>query len=450
MLCHTEIWDAPSTDLGIEIEKHKRAFRFNDKFSTNGISTRWVDAVRNRSEFPGETTLKALSDEMLRLLKDPHRRTACFTTEVENVFESLRLQAYPLCTQILEEIQRSVGVARDYTLSCIDMGQLRRIEDEAFTDASMNTFVADMLRLLTTKSKNSKTEIYRQVFDVYSEALVCRLLRQRSGPNLTIEKIPETKAAGPDFKCELRPDGDATKAIEFYIEVKSLDVVDAPYRIPEMQSQDLDRNLELEDKLEKRGGVVIVEGEIAPNRGIGNDPDYDPRSVRKNIELVAQKASSNFKPSQFKRGPTFALANVIRLNLMGQGLGTLAPIYYDDHYGSACISGVLWNVAFGRVGDPIYKSPEFEGSGTDDGRLERSGVLVDEILNLGAAGLIVLHWDEGYRCDGFYDASSTLSGGNWSNLQVEEVFYSLCGDYNDRRNQSADKYARFQRRTPVP
>ena len=78
---------------------------------------------------------------------------------------------------------------------------------------------------------------------------------------------------------------------------------------------------------------AMTASEIAPNRGAGDDPEYDLCSVRKNIELLCAKAANNFKSKQFKRGPTFALANVLRLAVMPQDLGTLAPIFFDNSNG---------------------------------------------------------------------------------------------------------------------
>ncbi|MCA1370998.1 hypothetical protein I6F15_27005 [Bradyrhizobium sp. BRP14] len=406
MFSNSPLGNGHSTDLGAAFSKHLHEYSFNDRFAVGTIDTGWLDALRDRCELQPDETLKQLTDHLLRLLRDPQDIGPDFKERVENAFQGARKYAYPLCTRLLEAIHGTSPVAHDYTLSNIDLGQVRRIEDEALSDESMRVFVADMLRLLDNKNKNPLTEVYRQVFDAYSEALVCRLLREIAGPNLTIEKIPETKVSGPDFFCILRPEGKPDKALEFYIEVKSLDIADAPLRVKEMMEEGLEISVDLERQLSGGARVAIAEGEIAPNRRAVQDKDYDPLSVRKNIEFLAAKACSNFKPAQFTRGPTFALANVLRLDVFPQGLGTLAPFFFDGANGGACVSGVLWNVAFGNVGDPIHKPPEFEGKGTFDGPLQRAGLLVDQSLQLNAAGLIVLHSDGGIALT----ASTTLIG----------------------------------------
>jgi hypothetical protein len=194
--------------------------------------------------------------------------------------------------------------------------------------------------------------------------------------------------------------------------------------------------------------VAVASGEIAPHRPFGDDPDHDPRSVRETVETLIEKAAGNFKNTRFKRGPTFALANILRLPRPETGTGTLAPFYYDRSMGGACVSGVLWNMAFGEVGSPIHKTQDFEGKGTADGVLLRAGILVDPALGLDTPGLIVLHHEQGSYClDGFYDPRWTSEEWGWSDIQVEAVFYALCGEYNDRHNGHAHEYAMNRDRT---
>lgn len=164
-------------------------------------------------------------------------------------------------------------------------------------------------------------------------------------------------------------------------------------------------------------------------------------------EKIAEKAANNFGRAQFQQGPTFALLNLLRLPLPGQGASSLAPSFYDDANGGACVSGVLWHVAFGKLGWPIYRYPEFEGDGTADGTLSREGILVDPALDLPAAGLIALHHDKGaYRFDGLYDSRREDKHGGWTDLETQEVLHALCDAFNDRDNSNAQLYARYRSR----
>ena len=435
----TEIWTGSATDLGDAFAKHSEAYRINDRYAVGRLERGWLDAIRSRASRVSDSTLRELTDQMMRLLKDPQAMGSNFKDRMQSAFDSSRELAYPLSTRYLREVHSYSGVSVEYTLSCMDLGWIRRLEDEAVADPTMHSFVKEMSHHFENKGGRPKTEVYRQVFDAYSEGLICQLFRDKVGERLTITKVDASKSSAPDFHCVLSPEKMGDEPLEFYIEVKSLDLADAPHRLKEMLEEQLDTQLSLETQLKNGAKIAMAESEIAPNRGVGGDPDYDPWSVGKNIEFIAQKASSNFKNKQFALGPTFALVNLLRVDMMGQGLGTLAPVFYHDYGGGGCESGVLWNVAFGATGDPVYRRPEFEGKGDVEGRLKRDGVLADPSLNLNAAGIIFLHNDQGYNFDGLYDATWTHASSGWSNLHVERALYALCDEYNDRRNEFSFK-----------
>jgi len=100
---------------------------------------------------------------------------------------------------------------------CMDRGQVRRMEDEAQDDPTMRDFIGDMLTKLRTPLTES-----RQLFDIYSEALIYRPRRERCGDSLSIEKIDDPSRSNPDFKCRLVVDHNGRELpFDFYIEVKS-------------------------------------------------------------------------------------------------------------------------------------------------------------------------------------------------------------------------------------
>ena len=197
-----------------------------------------------------------------------------------------------------------------------------------------------------------------------------------------------------------------------------------------LSQDDLDRQL----AAGKRMAMTLRE--VSPYRKYGKDDEYDWRSVRVSIDRLIAKCRQAFKSPQFSLGPTFALANLLRMPIHDQGDRPLAPFAYCPHIGGACVSGALWNVCFGNVGDPIHRLPDFEGAGTADGRLTREGVLVGN-ERLPGPGVIFLRREaDGYRLDGLYDAY-WKSGDAWSNIQTEEVLFALCRKFNDAKNTNA-------------
>jgi len=448
MFASTPIWvPAHSTDLANAFENHLKNFRGQQEYALGTVESGWLNALRDRALKTREKSLLEATEKLLALLGNPGHYDD-FKEQFNDSYEAARKSAYPVSNKIIEELHFHLDTTQDYTLKCIDLGQVRAIEDDALTDRSMKVFTEEMLDKLLAKTASPKHEVYRSVFDIYSEALVCRLLRERTSGRLKIEKIPESSEPGPDFECELviELNGQAQK-LSFYIEVKSLDIVHAPQRIPEMHDDGMKVQIELDRQVAGGNQIAIAEGVVAPYRGYGDDADYDPMSIRAVIEKLIQKAAGNFKNTQFGRGPTFALVNSLRLPLPGQGAGTLAPHYYDPDNSGSCVSGALWHLAFGKFGAPIHRAPNFEGEGTADGTLGCNGILVDPGLGLDSPGLIALHFDEGaYRFDGFFDPHWKLENEDWSDVQTGHVIHELCGDYNDLINSRAHEYAHFRKR----
>jgi hypothetical protein len=154
------------------------------------------------------------------------------------------------------------------------------------------------------------------------------------------------------------------------------------------------------------------------------------------IERLIEKCRQNFKSPQFALGPTFALASLLRMPIGDHGLRPLAPFAYDDLNGGACVIGALWNVCFGRVGDPIHRSPEFEGKGTFNGRLRSEGILVGDDRLDSPGVLFLCHEDGDYRLDGVIDAYWRREGA-WSTNDTVDVVLILCGAFNDEKNSNA-------------
>jgi hypothetical protein len=204
----------------------------------------------------------------------------------------------------------------------------------------------------------------------------------------------------------------------------------------------MDSQIEIERQKYAGKSIVMAEHEIAPHRPYGTGENYDPMSVRQVVETLIEKASNNFKATQFALGPTFALANLLRLPLPGQGTNALAPSFYHPSNGGACISGVFWHVAFGEFNTPMHRSPEFEGSGTLDGNLQKAGLLVNSAVAGMTAGLIIFcHDQDAYRFNGLYDGRWKNDVHGWSNVETEAVYDLLSSDYNSKDNSMAHKYS---------
>ena len=242
------------------------------------------------------------------------------------------------------------------------------------------------------------------------------------GAMSTEDKGQET----PDFRCD-PPDGKP-----FYVEVKTFDIVGGDARKRDMLYDGLDSKVELEEQIGAGKSVAMAESEIAPFRKAGETKTYDSRSLNRVIDTLREKSLGAFKEGQFKEGPTLALVVVDRLLLPG-GKFDLAPYYYADFNDGGITSGVLWHMAYGRPGTPIFRLPEFAGANSLDSHLDRFGLFVDETRPFWGPGLVVLHRAQcGRRAYGLVNGAYAEQL-NWSIDDTHEVLARVCHRWNDER-----------------
>jgi hypothetical protein len=269
------------------------------------------------------------------------------------------------------------------------------------------------------------------LFEIYAEALTLKFLRDRGIPTRRIED----SVSAPDFGCEL-PDGRP-----YFVEVKALEIVGGRNRQDQIMVEGLDVAIDLERQLHEGKQIAMSHGVIAPYRKPYQDPDYDPRSLRRVIETLREKSRSAFKPSQFKRGPTFALAVADRLVVPGWK-SALAPYYYDDHDGGCCVSGVIWQAAFGRVGSPVLRQPDFHGKPTLEGHLDKDGLYTDQGLPFPGVGFVLLERTSSRRVS--YGLAAPTCPAGWTSDDTDEALSAMCDAHNDGLNTMASRLSRYE------
>ena len=310
-----------------------------------------------------------------------------------------------------------------HSLYSIELDILRDIDLEAHRNQVLDTFRNDMKRRLDQVSGIDDITGYSQVFEIYGEILAYLYLRDR----VPTKRVPERKDQDtPDFRCE-PPDGKP-----FYVEVKTFDIVGGDARKRDMMDDGLDSKAELEEQIRAGKSVAMAESEIAPFRKAGETNTYDPRSLVRVIDTLREKCLGAFKEGQFEKGPTLALVVIDRL-LLPSGKFDLAPYYYADFNDGGITSGVLWHLAYGRCGTPIFRLPEFAGANSLEGHLDRLGLFVDKTRPFLGPGLVVLHRAQcGRRAYGLVN-SSYAAQNTWSIDDTHDVLARLCHRWNDER-----------------
>lgn len=390
-----------------------------------------LDGIEARAGKAPGSQIAALHGELISLLQLPdlHQRRADLVRARE-VYHEARKLTFPAYAAFLKHSQELSGLTTNASLLAVERDLLLDIDLLAHDDPTYGTFVGDMVAKLDSVKSAPDATAYSQFFEIYAEAMVLRFLRGRRIPT---KRITDT-ASAPDFECQL---GDGRS---YFVEVKALEIVDGKFRHNEIMEDGLQPNIELERQIREGKQIAMATGELAPYRKAFGAGSYDHSSQKLIIDTLREKCRQAFKPSQFKRGPTFALVVTDRLILDGWS-SALCPYYFDDRC-NACISGVIWHAAFGPVGAPVLGRPEFEGKPSVKGYLDRPGLYADETRPFAGNGLIVLQSSSSRRLSFGLKAPSRDSE-RWSSEDSEEALGAMCDAWNDRDNSHGFELSRY-------
>ncbi|WP_186047811.1 hypothetical protein [Burkholderia gladioli] len=366
-----------------------------------------------------------LMDELSAALSEDRVQTT------RAAYDAARELALPTCHEFIKWCHATHGLTYTHSLNAIPLNSLLALEVRSYSDATLSKLIGDFRKRLIQIRGVEDHHGFGQAYELFSEAVVYAYLKDRL---TSVEKINEQGGkvgSTPDFKC-------SHGGKEFYIEVKSFDIVDGVYRAKEMMYDGLDANIDLEAQIMAGHPVAMAETEISPYKRANEKGAYDPRSLIKLIEVIQSKSRSAFKSSQFKAGPTFALASMGRLILPGDA-GCVQPYYiYDDYDGRVVISGVLWQCCFGRQGGVILRHAELN-SGSVEGYLASDGLYRDELEPLPGIGFIAMEragLDS--KCYGICNDARALAEYGWDLDDVKNILHDLCEAYNDGENGEAN------------
>ena len=371
-----------------------------------------LDALHNLLIVASQTTL---TPEQAVELRGIHTRT------LETVF--------PVNEKYLYWHHQLHGLSEDHSLSSISWDHLKRLEEESYADDELKALIHELKLAFDRVKDVSDSQGFRQVFEYYGEALVYSKLSK----HFKTKRIVAKKDSMPDFACVL-PNGK-----KFYVELKSLDLVEAPLRSDQMHEDAMNQQIEIEDQLRQGKKIAIAEREIDPYKAPFDNGAYDPRSLLLVINTLMKKARSAFKESQFAQGPTFAFMLCDRLLIPG-GNHSVAPQYFERD-GDAVVSGALWNACFAEMGWPIFRMPDCEGAPGLEGRMCKHGLFVDEYVKFPTGAVIFskFRWQEDYLM-GLYD-SKWQPNPKWSVDDTAGVIHVLCTAYNDEQNSYGQSVA---------
>ena len=382
-----------------------------------------IDSFANKN--PGSVADK-MRTKMLEVISS---HTSVVDEQAESYFKNYYEQAYddvyPAIRAYILACHPVNDISESHSLSSIDLEMLRVIDTDANEDGVLDDFRKELIARLEECKTTDDVISYSQAFEVYGEIVVYLYLTQRG---LLTERLSERPGKGtPDFKCKWH------NGKHFFVEVKSFDVVGGEFRNREMMENALDAKVELEEQIIAGKRIALATNEIDPYRKSGKQDKYDPFSLIRVIETLRDKSLTAFKNKQFKDGPTFALVLADRLVLPG-GRFALSPYYYDNYDEGAIVSGVMWHMAYGRPGTPIFRHPDFPGAPSLEGHLDEFGIFVDKERLFPSPGLIILHREQSSHV-GYGLANPLYPGGeNWTVDDTTGVLNVVCDYQNDEDN----------------
>jgi len=271
-----------------------------------------------------------------------------------------------LSKSLLKIMQETNDISQNPLLAAIDINFIEEMEKESSADPEICKIISKMEKLIRDINIQDFDEL-RQVYTTYGQAKFYKELKNR----FSISTVPEKKGRRtPDFKilCGER---------EFYAEVKSFMMSGGDLKYKTTMDDATDAQIDAEKQL--HGGKCVGIGEQIIQPHLKNNRDYDSFSIRIIIENLIDKFSQNYKDEQYNMGDTisFVYLNEYNFTLYGSGSNKQKIIpFYFDHSRRAPVSGELWTAAFGKIGMPVFKSPEFEGAKNRDGELNDNGILV--------------------------------------------------------------------------
>jgi hypothetical protein len=202
----------------------------------------------------------------------------------------------------------------------------------------------------------------RGLADTYSEAQVFLRLNAIG----SVQRVREDRTPKPDFSTYY----DSTP---LYLELKTMDVVGGSLKHDRIMREALDRRIDLERQLKDGRSIAFSEGSVAPYQS--SRRPYNPYSTKLVIETLVRKVQQVLKSEQFLLGPTVLILDLTWVLLHGTLAEALQQRSMLAYAGTNSeISGELWHVAFGQVGDTLLK-PDPDEFDCSDGVLEEEGLL---------------------------------------------------------------------------
>lgn len=242
-------------------------------------------------------------------------------------------------------------------------------------DAVLASFVSGLEKITKDQDFPLKPKIINEFAQLLGEAHFYTLCKDRG---VQLRRVKEESEQRPDFSLAEQ---------DVFFEVKTLSVVTGNLEINRSIIESHNAKISIENQLHKGARIAFGESEAMPYE---NKP-HKMGPVSAVIDTLLEKIRQNFKPGQYRLGPTFLVVNLSMIQPFRTESLILRPAYCDNYLFHKSVSGDLWFVAFGRPGAPILGIPEFEGMKCIESTMNKLGILVDDEYSFLKGMLFIVH-----------------------------------------------------------
>jgi hypothetical protein len=279
------------------------------------------------------------------------------------VVRAPKTKVFPAVSELLRAIY---SVTNPYLLLRVDQERCRTIARAAKKCPSLAALVGELLEEVSRCAQDIGSVAHlRQLKERFAEAFVIATLSEI--PGVVLELVKRAKTKTPDVKV-------IAFGKTFWIEIKSPGIVGGEQAYVEIMRRGMDARIAAETQAARPGaplgvGISVVrpwfkEGEV-----------YDSGSTAMVIDGLIEKIEGNYKPQQFKNWPTVLLIDLdFHLPIGASTSEALKRVYISDLTETE-VSGVLWQAAFGNIGDQLKKHIDFKGLSNVDRAQTNMGIL---------------------------------------------------------------------------
>jgi hypothetical protein len=270
-------------------------------------------------------------------------------------------------TTTSEEYARVQGMLSGLTanvsvMAFVGRERIEALETAARADALMAELVGEFRDRLAAIGGAEAFEQMSKAYEAFAEANFAFEMLNRG--------VPLQRTAGTGGHGQKRPDFmHAHGKGPIHFEVKALDIAEPMFRHKEIAYEALEQAADLDERARKPG-IHFSETEMP-----GYRPDMTPSE---RVDLVIARLTSALKRDQLRHGPTVLVVDLGRLPNLSFGPSALLPVFFHAAPpAESCVSGELWHIALGRMGERMFRLPQFDGASNLDGHLTRQGLLLD-------------------------------------------------------------------------